>query len=312
MSLDNEETDKKDILEDKLIPKDTEKLIEEAELVLKKKQAHIKDEILKIGSLIKKKYLLIESENKTKQSFSNIKESAHQLNLTAREQALQIENLIRSQETEIKKLKEEKILLDRNNIHFDIIENQKLLIENYKDNNDQHQLNLDELNIELNKINNENKKLLINNNELKDALGRYIKHNKNLQININELKKIQLESVNDKSLIKEMLTQIKFYQEDNSRLSNELVNLKDKYEVIKNNFNETQREKNNIFKQIKELNNSLTKTNIVGTPYVKEKVKEVNINSEVLNEITENNLENEKKSFKEDNNLDKEIEDIFS
>ena len=93
---------------------------------------------------------------------------------------------------------------------------------------------------------------------------------------------------------------------------NELVNLKDKYEVIKNNFNETQREKNNIFKQIKELNNSLTKTNIVGTPYVKEKVKEVNINSEVLNEITENNLENEKKSFKEDNNLDKEIEDIFS
>ena len=158
----------------------------------------------------------------------------------------------------------------------------------------------------------ENKKSLINNNELKNTISRYIVHNKNLQKTIDKLKPIQSESLLDKSRIKEMLDQIKFYQDDNTRLSNELINFKDKYQIIKKNFDETENEKNNIFKQIQELNNSLSKTNILGTPFVKEKIVEENINSKVLNDISEKNIKKEKEKSSANNDLDKEIEDIFS
>ena len=153
---------------------------------------------------------------------------------------------------------------------------------------------------------------MINNNELKNTISRYIVHNKNLQKTIDELKLIQSESLLDKSRIKEMLDQIKFYQDDNTRLSNELLNVKDKYQVIKKNFDETENEKNNIFKQIQELNNSLSKTNILGTPFVKEKIVEENINSKALNDISESNIKKEKEKSYANNDLDKEIEDIFS
>ena len=71
-------------------------------------------------------------------------------------------------------------------------------------------------------------------------------------------------------------------------------------------------EKDNIYKQIKELNNSLTKNNIVGTPFAKELVEEDSINSKVLNDISNNNLQDEKKKNEEKTDLDDEINDIFN
>ena len=69
--------------------------------------------------------------------------------------------------------------------------------------------------------------------------------------------------------------------------------------------------KEDIFKQIKDLNNSLTKTNIVGTPFVKEIVEEKSINSKVFNDIANENLKNEKSRSKTSNDLDEEINNIF-
>ena len=151
---------------------------------------------------------------------------------------------------------------------------------------------------------------MINNNELKNTLDRYIRHNKNLQNTIKQFKQVQAEALLDKSRIKEMVDKIKFYQDDNSRLSNELSNLQKKYETIKVNYNNSEIEKNDIFNQIQELNNSLTKTNIVGTPFVNEKYEENSINSKVLNDISDENLENKKKSLINDD-LDEEIDNIF-
>ena len=312
MINDNEGSNENNKIIENLIPKKTEDLIQQAEISLKENQTQVKQEILKINNLVKKKYFLTEIKNDNNRIVSNIKESAFKLNIIAKKQSSEIEDLIKDQESEIKKLSGEQILLDRNEIQLDIIKNQKLLVEDYKTNNDFLQSNLNDLNKKLEILKSENKRSLINNNELKNTISRYIVHNKNLQKTIDKLKLIQSESLSDKSRIKEMLGQIKFYQDDNTRLSNELLNVKDKYQIIKNNFDANENEKNNIFKQIQELNNSLSKTNILGTPFVKERIKEENINSKALNDISETNINKEKEKSSINNILDKEIEDIFS
>ena len=86
--------------------------------------------------------------------------------------------------------------------------------------------------------------------------------------------------------------------------------IKNKYQIIKDNFNKTEKEKNDIFKQVQELNNSLLKNNIIGSPFLKEKIEEVNISSKTLNDITENNLKDSKTSVP-DNDLNVLVKDIF-
>ena len=306
-----DDLEKKGVIEEKKIPKDTEKLIEEAEIALKENRAQVKYEISNINNLIKKKYLLTKSENENLKSFLDIKKSAQKLNINAKDQKSHVKNSIKDQEIEIKKLNEEKVLFERNQIQLDIVENQKLLINDYKDKNDHLKKDIQSLNNKLEEQIISNRKFLINNNELKNTISRYIQHNKNLQKTIDKFKQVHSESLLDKSLIKEMSYQIKFYQEDNVRLSSEVIKVKKEYETIKKNYNSSEIEKNDIFRQIQELNNSLAKTNIVGTPYLKEKVKESSINSKVLNNISESNLENEKKIPRIDEELDDEINDIF-
>ncbi len=271
----------------------------------------LKNEILKINKLIKHRYLIIKLKNIVKKdnnsikNFLDIKKSVLQIEKKAKEQTLEISKSINIKKHEIKKLSNEKILLDQNKIRIDILENQKMLIESYKKNNN-------ELKKKFENISLSNNKFLINNNELKKTLSRYIKHNKNLQDSINQLEKDKSELLSNDSIIKKIKDQIKFYQDDNIRLSNEVINIQKKYELIKNNFEAMEKEKNNIFNQIQELNNSLVKNNVVGTPYLKETIANDSINSKVLNDITDTNLKDEKKEAKINNDLDEEINNIFS
>lgn len=271
----------------------------------------LKNEILKINKLIKHRYLIIKLKNIVKKdnnsikNFLDIKKSVLQIEKKAKEQTLEISKSINIKNHEIKKLSNEKILLDQNKIRIDILENQKMLIESYKKNNNVLKKKFENISLS-------NNKFLINNNELKKTLSRYIKHNKNLQDSINQLEKDKSELLSNDSIIKKIKDQIKFYQDDNIRLSNEVINIQKKYELIKNNFEAMEKEKNNIFNQIQELNNSLVKNNVVGTPYLKETIANDSINSKVLNDITDTNLKDEKKEAKINNDLDEEINNIFS
>ena len=104
---------------------------------------------------------------------------------------------------------------------------------------------------------------------------------------------------------------IKFYQEENTRLSSEITHIQKNYKTIKDNFSEVENEKNNIYKKIKELNNSLSRSNILGTPFVKKTVKEDSINSKILNDITDKNLKEENNNSKTAKDLDSQINNIF-
>jgi len=265
----------------------------------------IKDEILKINNLIKNKFHLPKLDQNIKDKFLDIKKSTFELKNNFQDQSLKISSLIKKEENQIYNLSE------KNNIQLEIFENQKQLIETYKNNKNQLQSYTLELEKKLTEQKSSNRSFLVNNTELKSTLSRFIKHNKNLQKDISRLKHIESDSLMYKSRSEEMSNQIKFYQEDNIRLSNEIINIQKKNETIKSNLASSEKVKEDIFKQIKDLNNSLTKTNIVGTPFVKKIVEEESINSKVLNDVTNDNLKNEKIRSEKNIDLDEEINNIF-
>ena len=246
-----------------------------------------------------------------KKDFKNIKISTSKINQDIKKNIFEISQSIYNQENEIKKISNEDILLNRNKIESEILNNQKLLIDEYKKINNNFKDDLDNLQKKFKLSIEDNKKILINNEELKDTISRYIKHNKNLQDHIHQLKEKEKETIIDKSVIEDLENKVKYYQHDNSRLSSEVVNIQNKYEMIKNNLTNVEDEKNKIFKQIQDLNNSLTKNNILGTPFVKDLLVEDTINSKVLNDISESNKKSEQKKTDLAKDLNKEINDIF-
>ena len=55
----------------------------------------------------------------------------------------------------------------------------------------------------------------------------------------------------DTSKKDEMISKIKFYQDENTRLSSEIINFKKKHETIKNNFDDVENEKTISLKKLK-------------------------------------------------------------
>ena len=244
-------------------------------------------------------------------NFLDIKRSADQLNNNVKQQTLKIKNSIVSQETELKKLQNEEIIFNQKRLQANIIDNQKKLINEYRENNEELKFNLSNLE---KKLLDKDRSFKINNEELKNTLSRYIVNYKKLQEKLNldiETKKDSNETFLDKSKEDEIISKIKFYQDENTRLSSEIIKIKKNYETIKENFTDVENQKNDIFKKIKELNNSLIKNNIVGTPFIKETIEEDSISSKILNDITNKNLNKEKKKTEKNNNLDEAINNIF-
>lgn len=250
-------------------------------------------------------------DNDIKKNFIDIKSSTSEINQDIKNNILETSLSIQNKENEIKKISNEEILLNRHKIESEIFKNQKLLIDEYKKTNQNLKDDLNKIKKKFNEATEDNRKYLINNEELKNTISRYIKHNNNLQDHINQLKEKEKELNFNKSRVEDLLSKVKYYQDDNTRLSNEVVNIQNKYEMIKNNLTNIEDEKNKIFKQIKDLNNSLTKNNILGTPFVKDILDEDTINSKVLNDISEGNKKSEQKKTEFDKDLDKEIIDIF-
>ena len=146
-----------------------------------------------------------------------------------------------------------------------------------------------------------NRSLEINNNELKNTVGRYISNSKKLQNEISELKNDQYESLAYNKKINEVNQKIKFFQDENARLSGELIIARKRYGAIRKNFTNIEEEKNKISQRIQDLNESIneTKTNIVNTKFIS-KPPEEKLNED-LNNI--NKPKNE--------NLNQKISQIF-
>lgn len=274
-----------------------------------KLESNKKTEILKINHLLKLKYIR-NTKSISSNDFDSIKNTAKAIEYDIKEKTSLINETIKNQEIELKKLYNEKELLNQNDIQSDIINNQQKLIDDYKKNNIELKFNLDEIQEKLEKNLLDNRKFSINNNELKNTITRYVSHNKKLQENINQLKKDYSQSLTV-SQINEITSKTKFYQEENVRLSSEIITLKENYEKIKRNFTDSENEKNNIFKQIHELNNSLIKNKSVPTYLDKDIIKNEYIESKISNDVEDKNLSKLKKTPQKDEELDDKINNIF-
>ena len=124
--------------------------------------------------------------------------------------------------------------------------------------------NLEEIKDNLKETNLKNRSYEINNNELKNTVSRYIVNSKKIEENLD----LAEQSKNTKLV--EQTDKVKFYQEENVRLSSELLIAKKKNEAIKENLNVIETEKEKISSKIKELNQTIgVKSNIIPSSFIK-------------------------------------------
>ena len=214
--------------------------------------------------------------------------------------------LIFDQQIEIKKfqkkieyLNESKKILENNN--HDLQSNLNQIIEDKKileNNNHDLQSNLNQII--------EDKKVLENNNhDLQSSLDKIIEEKEMLiEKNTRAQEELSLEKSNllnnsNNEKLTELNNKLKFYQDENLRLSRDLSNSQETHHIIKKQLNDFEKQKNQISNQIQELNNSVSKSNLITPTFINELAPEASQDLKNLNNQDMTNLnETIKKIFK--------------
>ena len=205
--------------------------------------------------------------------------------------------LIFNQQIEIKKfqkkieyLNESKKILENNN--HDLQSNLNQIIEDKKileNNNHDLQSNLNQII--------EDKKVLENNNhDLQSSLDKIIEEKEMLiEKNTRAQEELSLEKSNllnnsNNEKLTELNNKLKFYQDENLRLSRDLSNSQETHHIIKKQLNDFEKQKNQISNQIQELNNSVSKSNLITPTFVNELPPEASQDLKNLNNQDMTNL----------------------
>ena len=205
--------------------------------------------------------------------------------------------IIFDQQIEIKKfqkkieyLNESKKILENNN--HDLQSNLNKIIEDKKileNNNHDLQSNLNQII--------EDKKVLENNNhDLQSSLDKIIEEKEMLiEKNTRAQEELSLEKSNllnnsNNEKLTELNNKLKFYQDENLRLSRDLSNSQETHHIIKKQLNDFEKQKNQISNQIQELNNSVSKSNLIAHTFVNELPPEASQDLKNLNNQDMTNL----------------------
>ena len=206
---------------------------------------------------------------------------------------------IKKFQKEIEYLNESKKILENNN--HDLQSNLNKIIEDKKileNNNHDLQSNLNQII--------EDKKVLENNNhDLQSSLDKIIEEKEMLiEKNTRAQEELSLEKSNllnnsNNEKLTELNNKLKFYQDENLRLSRDLSNSQETHHIIKKQLNDFEKQKNQISNQIQELNNSVSKSNLIAHTFVNELPPEASQDLKNLNNQDMTNLnETIKKIFK--------------
>mgnify|MGYP000085390859 CR=1 FL=1 len=93
---------------------------------------------------------------------------------------------------------------------------------------------------------------------------------KNIEINNSKLiaaTQVQTENNDNDAKMQDMIGKIKYYQEDNLRLSNEVVILSNKLENTKQQLKQFEDNKAKLMNQMQNLNNIISENNIIDSPF---------------------------------------------
>ena len=206
---------------------------------------------------------------------------------------------IKKFQKKIEYLNESKKILENNN--HDLQSNLNQIIEDKKileNNNHDLQSNLNQII--------EDKKVLENNNhDLQSSLDKIIEEKEMLiEKNTRAQEELSLEKSNllnnsNNEKLTELNNKLKFYQDENLRLSRDLSNSQETHHIIKKQLNDFEKQKNQISNQIQELNNSVSKSNLIEHTFVNELPPEASQDLKNLNNQDMTNLnETIKKIFK--------------
>tara|TARA_Y100000590_G_scaffold208248_1_gene235844 strand:+ start:789 stop:1595 length:807 start_codon:yes stop_codon:yes gene_type:complete len=201
--------------------------------------------------------------------------------------------MIFNQEIEIEKLRKKNNYLNQNK---NILEssNRNLLYNLVKVNKNNKNLNLDNNNKEIN-LKNIQENLKKKENEIKELKSI----NNNYNEKIFKLEESNKFLIDKKEKMNELINKLKFYQDENLRLSNEVFNSNKRYDIVKKQVSDLGLQKNQIQNQIKELNDLINKSNLV-TP---------SFSNEDPLKATEDTVKENKKT---PTNLDSSINKIFN
>ena len=210
-----------------------------------------------------------------------------------------LENNNHDLQSNLNQIIEDKKILENNN--HDLQSNLNQIIEDKKileNNNHDLQSNLNQII--------EDKKVLENNNhDLQSSLDKIIEEKEMLiEKNTRAQEELSLEKSNllnnsNNEKLTELNNKLKFYQDENLRLSRDLSNSQETHHIIKKQLNDFEKQKNKISNQIQELNNSVSKSNLITPTFVNELPPEASQDLKNLNNQDMTNLnETIKKIFK--------------
>ena len=148
----------------------------------------------------------------------------------------------------------------------------------------------------LNKIIEDKKVLENNNHDLQSSLDKIIEEKEMLiEKNTRAQEELSLEKSNllnnsNNEKLTELNNKLKFYQDENLRLSRDLSNSQETHHIIKKQLNDFEKQKNQISNQIQELNNSVSKSNLIAPIFVNELPPEASQDLKNLNNQDMTNL----------------------
>ena len=148
----------------------------------------------------------------------------------------------------------------------------------------------------LNQIIKDKKVLENNNHDLQSSLDKIIEEKEMLiEKNTREQEELSLEKSNllnnsNNEKLTELNNKLKFYQDENLRLSRDLSNSQETHHIIKKQLNDFEKQKNQISNQIQELNNSVSKSNLITPTFVNELPPEASQDLKNLNNQDMTNL----------------------
>jgi len=293
----------------KIKPEVKDHMINELYLYLKKKVRKstlklIIDEQLEIKNLRNKVNILKQTEANLKNSYQTLKNEhesvlldnknleINKIQLNSEINELRISNEVLqnnlNQVTENNKQLNKVIveLKTENNVHYNnlnqVTENNKQLDIENKD----LKVDFDKTKNDLNEYIEKNRSNEIHNFELKNTVSRYIVNTKKIQ------EKLDLAEKSNYLKLEAQTGKVKFYQEENVRLSSELLAGQKKNTTIKENLNFIETEKEEISNKIKELNKSIDeKTNIITSNFTKQDLVKTEEITETLNDKEQKSLD---------------------
>jgi len=148
----------------------------------------------------------------------------------------------------------------------------------------------------LNKIIEDKKVLENNNHDLQSSLDKIIEEKEMLiEKNTRAQEELSLEKSNllnnsNNEKLTELNNKLKFYQDENLRLSRDLSNSQETHHIIKKQLNDFEKQKNQISNQIQELNNSVSKSNLITPTFINELAPEASQDLKNLNNQDMTNL----------------------